>query len=85
MLKNEVTIFLRFAPAEKLYECTVSVSACFHQILKTLTPMIQTDLDGNFSLDQKLFIFARYDDQECDPDVSLRSLNVQNGMEFLIL
>lgn len=85
MLKNEITIFLRFASVEKLYECTVSVSASFRQILETLKPMIQADLEGHFSMAQKMYIFACYDDQECDPDVSLRSLNIQSGMEFLIL
>lgn len=85
MSKNEITIFLRFAPVEQLYECTVNASSSFHQILETLKPMIQRDLEGIFSLDQKLYVFARYDETECDPDVSLRSMNIQNGMEFLIL
>lgn len=85
MLKNEVTVFLRFAPVNKLYECTVTVSASFRQILEILKPMIQADLEGEFSLDQKLYIFACCDDSECDPDVSLRSLGIHNGMEFLIL
>lgn len=85
MSKNEITIFIRFGAAEKLYECTVSASASFRQILETLKPMIQADLEGMFSLDQKLSVFYRHDDQECDPDVSLRSLHIHNGMEFLIL
>ena len=85
MSKSEITIFIRFAPVEKLYECTVNASSSFRQILETLKPMIQTDLDEIFAMDQKLYIFARYDETECDPDVSLRSMNIQNGMEFLIL
>lgn len=85
MLKNEITVFLRFAPAEKLFECTVTVSSSFRQILETLKPMISSEIEGKLSMNQKLYIFTTDSWQECDLDVSLRSLGIEHGMEFLII
>lgn len=85
MSKNECTIFLKFASLEKLYECTVPLSSSFHQILLAMKPMIVTDLKGFLSLDQDLCVFRCYDNWECDPDVSLRSQQIQDGMEFFVI
>lgn len=85
MLKNKLTVFLKFASVEKIYECTVSESCSFHQILETIKPMIASDMDGEFSLEQKMDVISRYDNRICDQDVSLRSLGIRSGMEFLIV
>lgn len=80
-----MTIFLRFAAVERLYECTVSESCSFHQILETMKPMIRMDLEGNLNPHEKMVVFACWNHAECDPDVSLRSLGIVNGMEFLVI
>lgn len=85
MSKNEITIFLRFAAVDRLYECTVYGSSSFHQILETMKPMIRMDLEGNLNPNEKMVVFACCTHTECDPDVSLRSLGIINGMEFLII
>lgn len=84
-MKNEITIFIRFPSIEKLYECTVYESSSFAQIIRTLKPMIEADLNGNYCIHDHFCVFSRYDNQECDPDISLRSLGVNNGMEFLVI
>lgn len=85
MGKNEVTVFLRFGGVKKLYECSVNLSGSFTQILETLRPMIQNEFAGYLDLNRKLTVFFCHDGSECDPDVSLRSLGVQDGMSFFII
>ena len=85
MSKNEVTVFLHFAGVKKVYECSVTLSGSFSQILETIRPMIQSEFSGYLDLKQKLYVFSCYNSAECDPDVSLRSLGVQNGMVFFIV
>ena len=77
-------IFLTFAAVGKTYECGVGSHMTFRRILSNMKDLAASDLKNRYRISGREHIFEQRSCAECDPDVSVRSLNVHNGMHFII-
>lgn len=77
-------IFITFAAVGKTYECGVSSHMTFRRILMNMKDLAANDLRNKYRISGREHIYEERYRTECDPDVSLRSLHVDNGMHFIV-
>ena len=81
---DKKVIFITFAAAGRTYECGVSSHMTFRRILENMKELTANDLKSRYWISGREHIFEERNQIQCDLDVSLRSLNVENGMHFTV-
>lgn len=66
------------------YECMFTLSASFRQNLSLLFQLLEQELSMKYESDGNECVRERDSGQMCDLYVSLRALNVQDGMRFIV-
>ncbi len=74
--KRMIDIYLYDPKTMHHYECEAEGSISFRDILMNL---------NEFFVDDNTVILERETEIQCDLDVSISALNVQNGMYFIVL
>lgn len=77
-----VRIFIVVCAIQKVYECRVSKGSTFMEIISVLKEMIREDLSKYYQMDIDFEIFDQFSNARCNKEVSLESLDVQDGMWF---
>jgi len=81
---NPVHVRMIFPLSGKEYECALDPSVSFRENLKVLYDLEKEELSHHIALNSETRVYEEKSRQNCDMDVSLKSLRVRDGMVFRV-
>lgn len=80
-----ITLLITDYLYEREYEVRVSTQLSFYDLIHELRSMIVQYEKVQPCESESLLVYDAFDFKQCDIDVSLSTLKIENGMHFMIL